>query len=51
VPDPLPAVEVAPNERIEGNVCWSVPASDVGALVLRYTTSTSPPFGIHFALG
>jgi hypothetical protein len=51
IPDPLPTTAVAPGTRIGGNVCWSVPTSEVGALLLRYTTTTNPPFPIHFALG
>jgi hypothetical protein len=50
VPDPLPTTEVAPNARIEGNLCWSVPAADVASLALFYTTTTDPPIPVYFAL-
>jgi hypothetical protein len=50
IPDPISSTQVFPGGTIAGNVCWEVPTSDVGGLVMYDSASYSASTWTYFAL-
>lgn len=50
IPDPISTTQVFPGGVIAGNVCWEVPTSDVGGLVMYDADAISSSSWTYFAL-
>lgn len=50
IPDDISSAQVFPGGSIAGNVCWSVPSTDIGDLVMYDASSYSADAWTYFAL-